>query len=980
MNESQLLNDRYRLVRPIAQEVTGNLYLGVDTFNDEQIAIKILRSNLFDRQPELLTLFKQEAEALRQLNHPNIVHFSEFFELDGTYYLVMEYVAGGSLHDRLQRGKLSIERVLEVGLDLADALARAHRLGIIHRDVKPHNILLAADGTPCLSDFGLAYFTQHRPPSSPGDPAGTPFYMPPESFQGQQADERTDIWSLGVVLFEMLTGELPFTAETTEELIPKIMAQPVPDLRSLRPELPVELGDLVDLMLVKRHQDRIPSIRLVGAALEAITNGRQAMLSRLTDTGSHRLEFATLPEPPTSFIGRKEALAEIVALFDPPGGHLITLIGPGGVGKTRLALQAARELIGRYHDGIFFADLSSVLAPELVASRIAQALSIKEASNRPVQDDLHAFFGGRQCLLLLDNFEQVIKAAPVVSNLTLGAPELDIMVTSREALRLSGERIYQVQPLSLPDLARDASPMALSTTESIDLFVQRAAAAQPGLRLTAANARDIAEICIHLDGLPLAIELAAARTRILPLGYLRKELYDVFSLLADGPRDAVARQQTLRATIDWSYNLLGEREKALFARLAIFQGGGTLEAIERVCAPELSAGMVSGLESLVSKSLLELKGEAETEPRFSYLETIRQYARQRLEESGQAAIVQQRHADYFLNLAETLVPQLAGPDQEKSLGIIRSEYDNLRAVMTWSLEGENPLLGLRLISALADFWYYEGLAIEGRRWTEEALHWTETVPPSLQARFFNGAGLLAFNRGDHEHGTLWNQQALAIARNIDDKFSEAWALFWLSAHATSSPSKYEQGISFCRQALLLFHEIDDQYGLSWGYNQIGELSRMLGDYEQAQEAYLQSLAISVEAENIRREAIALSNLGYVAQHQGAYAKAEMYILEGLALLYHLRLVHYSAISLATLGGPLAALGDASRAATLMGASEAVFARISMSQQPADQMEIDRYISQIRERLSDAEFQAAWSDGQAMSFDEAIAFAFLKKAS
>lgn len=953
----------------------GPVYRGLDNLSGRRVAIKILRSDLFEGRPEILALFQQEGAALEQLNHPNIVHFSDFFEDEGAYHLVMEYVEGGSLAEEMHYGKLPVERVLEIGLDLADALARAHRLGIIHRDVKPQNILLASDGTPRLSDFGLAYYTRSQSITLAHEPAGTLHYMPPEAFQGQVADERTDIWSLGVVLFETLAGQLPFNADNTRELIRQILSEPAPYLLTMDPDLPPTLCDLVDVMLAKRHEERIASVRLVGATLEAIRNGHGAKLPHPV-VSSRQASTGKLPEPPTSFIGRKQALAEIGSLFDSPGGHLVTLTGPGGVGKTRMAVQLAQEMEHRYPDGVFFVDLAPVLAPELVLGRIAASVGLRDSSVQTVMDDIMAFLRGKLTLLLLDNFEQVVEAAPVIGNLFLGVPELDILITSREALRLSGEQLYAVRPLALPDLARDASPMALSLAESVDLFVQRAAAVQPGLRLTSQNARDIAEICVQLDGLPLAIELAAARTRILSPRFLRKELDDVFAALAEGPRDTVARQRTLRAAIDWSHDLLDDQEKMLFARLSMFKGGATFEAIDSVAMPGLTLGMISGLESLVSKSLLLCTDDAQQEPRFGYLETIHQYAQLCLEESGEGNVVRRRHADYFAGLAERVVPLLRGPGQDQFLEVIRKEYDNLRVVLTWSFMGADFQLGARLYAALADFWYYEGSTAEGERWSAEALQCVDLVPPALQVRLLNGAGLLAFSRGDHQQGRLWNQKALNIARANDDSAGAAWALFWLSAHATYVPDTYEQGIEYCREALSLFQEINDEYGLAWGNNQNGELSRLLGNYEQARSAYLHSLAICRASGNIRREAIALVNLGYTAQHQGNYAEAETFMLEGLALLYHLKLEHHAAISLATLSGPATAQGAGHRAATLLGASDAAFARLAIPYQPADRMEIDQYVSQVRQQMGNEAFQAAWSVGQAMTFDEAVAYALL----
>lgn len=973
MIELEPIHGRYRLAEQIGEGMTGPVYRATDSDSGEQVAVKIFSPQLFQERPELVARFRQEAEALRQLNHPNITRCSDFFEENGRHYLVMEYLEGGSLYERMCREALPLDRVLEIGLDLADALARAHRLGIIHRDVKPQNVLLAPDGTPRLSDFGIAHFLAQQPLSFSNLPAGTLFYMPPETFRGQPADERTDIWSLGVLLFEMVAGRLPFEGSTTTAVIRQIMQEPLPDLRTFQPDLPPALYDLLELMLQKEPEARIRSVRLVGAALEAIRNSREATLPGRGQASAPN----PLPEPGTSFIGRTRELAEIVAIFTEPGAQLVTLTGPGGVGKTRLALQVARKLLPEYADGVFFVDLAPVSATELVPSRLARALNIRESSGRPLLEDIQSFLGGKQCLLFLDNFEQIIEAAPLVGKVHAAAPAVDILVTSREALQLYGEQEYQVQPLSIPTLSEGISPVALVQAEAVDLFVQRAAAAQPGLRLTAANARDVAEICVHLDGLPLAIELAAARTKILSPRYVRRQLGDRFSFLTGGPRDNVPRHQTLRAAIDWSYELLDEQEKTLFARLSVFQGGRTLEAIGAVCMPGLSISMIGGLESLVGKSLLQREERAEEEPRFLFLETLHEYARNRLQESGEERLLRRRHADYFAMLVERVAPLLKGGQQEQGLRHIRLEYDNLRAALSWALPDEEPLLGLRLVATLGEFWYYEGAVAEAQPWLEHALPAEADAPPPLRVRLLNVAGQIAFSLGEHRQGPRWNEEALRIAREIGDRAGEAWALFWLSAHATGIASRYESGLQLVEEALIAFREVDDKDGLSWAYNGVGELCRLLGRYEEAHTAYLQALAIGRATGNTRREAIALVNLGYVAQHQGAYEEAEAYTLEGLAGLYHLRHMQHSTIALASLAGSLAGQGESFQAARLLGAADVAFTRLGVPQQPADRMEVERYVALLKQQLGEATFAAAWAEGQAMSLDEAVASAFLR---
>jgi serine/threonine protein kinase len=574
MSEPRRIGNRFVIKELIAEGMLGAVHRGVDERTGQLVVIKTLKSDLLKERPTLLARFRREAEALRQLNHPSIVHCYDLIEQDENHYLIMEYVEGGTLYDTLQTDQgLSLEYVLETGLDLADALARAHRLGIIHRDMKPQNVLVAADGTPRLSDFGVAHFVKREGVSTPGTLVGTFFYMPPESFQGGPVNERTDIWGFGVLLFEMLAGQLPFEADTTAGLINKVISDPVPDLKALRPDLPPALYDLIALMLAKDPEDRISSVRLVGAALEAIYNGQEATLPHFEKEDRQRLSLSNLPDQATSFIGRERELGELATMFEDPDTRLVTLTGPGGVGKTRLAFQAAHQMLTRYDGGVFFIGLATVTEPERVASQIARTLNLKESGARSLVEEIGDFFRSKHSLLLLDNFEQVVEAAQTVAELIAFAPELDVLVTSREILRLYGEREYPLRPLSVPDLSGFVSPVALSETESIALFVQRAQDARPGFRLTLENAGDVAEICIRLDGLPLAIELAAARIKIFSPKYLSSQLNDMLKTLTGGPRDKSVRHQTMRAAIDWSYDLLDDEEKRLFSRLAVFRGG-----------------------------------------------------------------------------------------------------------------------------------------------------------------------------------------------------------------------------------------------------------------------------------------------------------------------------------------------------------------------------------------------------------------------
>jgi len=450
--------------------------------------------------------------------------------------------------------------------------------------------------------------------------------------------------------------------------------------------------------------------------------------------------------------------------------------------------------------------------------------------------------------------------------------------------------------------------------------------------------------------------------------------------LVSGPRDLPARLRTLRGTLDWSYELLDEGEKSLLARLSVFQGGRTLEAAEMVCGPGLSVAVLDGLESLLNKSLLRQREDPEGQPRFYMLETIREYAREKLGESGEADELRSRHAEYFVGLAERAEPQLRGADQGYWCARLRSEHDNLRNALAWALAGAGAEWGLRLVGALRDFWYYEGHIAEGLQWTKRALEEANDMPATLRAKALNTAGWLAFAQGDNQRGKVWNGQALSLYRELGDKVNTAWALVFLGAHSLGSPDEYKNSIALNAEGLALFRDLDHQPGMAQALNGLGEAARLHGDYERAAEAYEECLAISRAIGDKQREAIMLGNLGYIAQHRGDYERAEALSKAALALLWELQSTYLIAFALATLAGPVEAKGDPERAARLLGASAALFETLGAGLQPADQPEVDQYIAALRMQMDEARFRAAWAEGRAMSLDEAVSYALCEHLS
>jgi len=475
-----------------------------------------------------------------------------------------------------------------------------------------------------------------------------------------------------------------------------------------------------------------------------------------------------LPIQPTPLLGREREVAEIADLLRREDVRLLTLTGTGGTGKTRLALQSAAELIDEFEDGVFFVALAPISDPELVASTLAEALSVSESAGRPLKEDLRNYLSNRELLLVLDNFEQVVDAAPLVGELLSGCPGLKALTTSRISLRIYGEHEYAVSPLEMPDPMHLPPIETLRQYEAIRFFTERARAANAHFSLTNENATVVAEICARLDGLPLAIELAAARIKLLSPQAMCSRLGNPLRFLTGGARDLPERQRTLRGAIAWSHALLDEGEQALFARLSVFSGGCVLDAVEAVCEAEgdLFVDVLEGLSSLLDKSLLRQEEMVEEEPRFVMLETIREYARERLEVSGEAEEIRRLHAEYFVALAEQGASEQQGPEEAAWLERLDLEHDNMRAALSWMLESEEAGAGLRLSGALWRFWWMRGHYSEGRRWLEEALA-KDGRASAVRAKALEAVGWLADDQGDIDRAVAAAEEGLSLSANKD---------------------------------------------------------------------------------------------------------------------------------------------------------------------------------------------------------------------
>ena len=962
----------YRVLRLLGCGSFADVYLGEQIYLKSHAALKVVRTQVTRTQS---AAFLQEARILAHLKHPYIVRILDFAVEADIAYLVLEYAPGGSLRTTFPSGtRVSLDVILRIVEHVVPALQYAHDEGFVHRDVKPENLLWGSHGEVLLSDFGLAVFTSNAQPYNDQDlassGASTSPYLAPEQLQGQSSPA-SDQYALGAMIYEWLTGMPPL--QRLQASLQQLSLSPS-TLYTQPPDIPPAVEEVVLRALAREPGQRFASVRALGIALERAMQGTHSVipapfslstssrdvLDSLIRRRSENPQTAVpvlrgnAPVFLTQLLGREQDVERVCAFLQRSDVRVLTLMGPGGVGKTRLGLAVAQRLCTSFRDGVCIASLAPIRDHQLVLSTIAQQLEVREEGEQPILNLLIAALRDRQQLLLLDNMEQVVSAAPILAELLAACPGLKLLITSRALLHLQGEHSFLAQPLALPDLAHLPDRKVLAQQAAVALFLERAQAMKPDLSLTADNARAIAEICVRLDGLPLAIELAAARIRLLPPRALLARLAQRLSVLTRGAAPLPERQQTLRKMLQWSYDLLDAFEQRLFRYLSVFVDGFTLEAAEEICGALLNDGVeaeesvLDGVDSLLEKSLLRLVEWPAGETRLAMLETIREYGLECLTASGELEIIQQKHATYYQALARKAGADISSPEKGKWLSLLEREKDNLRAALNWLLEQNEIEQALRLCNDLFWFWWTRDYPREGRMFLERGLAARGSVEhDDIRGWSLQTLGILVSNQGNFSHAVeLW-QASLELFQKAGGTLGIAWALSNIGI-ATMYQGEYSRARQVLEESLALFRELEGRGdrgpvqigslpvsgGVAFTLFRLASIANIQGDYARARMLAEESLPLLRAAGDSIRISPVLEILVLVALNQRDHARAQTLLAEKLTLDRENGIKRIIGTTL-SLQGQLALLqGEIGRAHDLLTESIAILKEIASNWMPS----------------------------------------------
>ncbi len=872
---------RYKIGGLLAESRTGAAYTGTDMHTSEPVAMKILDPQWVSKSLTARDRFIRESESLHDLNHPHIV------KVHGLYYrgeglcIVMDYVEGQSLRQILNKTpQLPVGRVLQIGLALADALTRAHYLRILHRDIKPGSVLIAEDGTALLSDFGV---TQMLAPGSTY--AATPAYLSPEAARGEELTARSDIWSFGVLLFEMLAGRLPFEGEDDAEIVDAIRMQHVPDLEALRPDAPVALVDLVYRMLAKQPEARIPGARQVGAEIEAILAETEPAQNAAVGASFSTPAIAlgapnhNLPQQTTPFVGREDEIADLAGMLSDEAVSLITLCAPGGMGKTRLALETAHGQLLRFRDGAYWVPLAPLDSAHLIVSAVAEAVGFESYQGSEPRRRLLDYLRDKRMLLVLDNFEHLLKGVDFVAEILAYAPGVKILVTSRETLDLDEEAVYRLGGLPVPDGGDPAD------YDAVRLFVASARRARPGCELEEDDLAHIARILQLVDGMPLGIELAAAWVGMMPLDEIANRIAESFDFLETQSPDVDERHRSLRTVFETTWDRLPQPERDAFMRLSVFRGGFTREAAARVAGAGLRT-----LLNLVNRALLD----RDESGRFHIHELLRQFGAEMLEASGQSGISHGMHCTYYADYMRRRAADLRGPLQLKILREIEADLENARAAWEWAVTHKDyaGLNGLADLLDMEGFYLLRnrireaeemlGHAVQAAEGEEPSLLWARLL--TLHTYFYYEADIRF--RADTAPVKARLREAMEVAKAHDERPYEADCVYLLG-YVAIDDGDFEGALAHFQTALEIYEMLDVPLRVAVTLYQIGNTHHGLGHSDDAIAHYERSIALAREMGDKRGRAWPLFAMAGERRAQGEIAEAEQLYHDAKSIFYEL---------------------------------------------------------------------------------------------
>jgi predicted ATPase len=996
----------YRVEAVLARGGMGVVYRATEVALGRPVALKVINPALA-ALPGFSERFKRESRFAASVDHPHIVPVYAAGECDGVVYIAMRLVEGTDLRSLIaSHGPLDPARAADIVAYVASALDAAHARGFVHRDVKPANVLIAerASGEHVyLTDFGLSKRTGSVSAlTASGHWVGTVDYVAPEQIRGDPVGKEADVYGLGCVLYEALTGEVPFPRENDLATLWAHASSAPPSASEAGPDVPSGLSTVAQRAMAKQPEDRYATAGELGAAAVAAARGdhRSGGIAPLAG-------LSRLPAPLTRTVGREAECAEVTALVRGGSARLVTLLGPGGVGKSRLALEAARAVERDFGDGAWFVELAATTDADNVAGAVASALAVTPVAGETPEQALIRFLAPRHALLVLDNFEHVLPAARLVSELLRTAGALTVLATSRAPLDIQPEHRTAVEPLDLPS---GGTPGDVKRSPACTLFLERAQSHGATLAVDRLNAGAIAAICRRLDGLPLAIELAAARAPLLEPSELNDLLANALEALGTGARDAPARQRTLRATIDWSCRLLEPREADAFARFAAFAGGAGIDSAREVTGADLDA-----LEGLVDKQLLLRRPGPAGSSRLLMLETVREYARARLAARPDAHHIHERHCNHYLALAERAEPQIYTHGEKEWLPKLDADADNLRAAFDWSLGHGLAAQGLRLAGLLHPFWTIRGRSPEGIEWVRRAKEAAgDEAPLGDRARAQRAYVHLLIANGAHydwkgarEEAEAQAGLALDLSRQAGNPAGIADALLVLSSfEATdSAPPRpgeralagealirareagddrlvafalmtralaipLEEAASELEDAAAALRKIGDSRHLVWLYSNAAYNALMEGIPERALPMLDMALPLARDLGYPSELALACGNTGLAALFTGDLDRAQEAFDEQLRICSE-QVSWLAAEALVGFAAIAARRGDPELAARLMGAATATGALadddVSVRLQRG-------FFMPARALLGEDAWCAAEAEGARLSADEAIAMA------